>query len=39
MYHGIQNFDPNAERIHLEMETGRVYNYILDSLFILFWFR
>ncbi|CAF5150949.1 unnamed protein product, partial [Rotaria sp. Silwood1] len=23
MYHGIQKFDPNAERIHLEMETGK----------------
>jgi len=22
MYHGIQQFDPNAERIHLEMQTG-----------------
>ncbi len=22
MYHGIQQFDPNAERIHLEMWTG-----------------
>jgi ectoine hydroxylase-related dioxygenase (phytanoyl-CoA dioxygenase family) len=22
MYHGIQKFDPNAERIHLEMWTG-----------------
>lgn len=22
MYHGIQSFDPNKERIHLEMQTG-----------------
>ena len=22
MYHGIQQFDPNADRIHLEMQTG-----------------
>ncbi len=22
MYHGIQKFDPTAERIHLEMGTG-----------------
>lgn len=22
MYHGIQKFDPNADRIHVEMETG-----------------
>ena len=22
MYHGIKNFDPSAERIHLEMEAG-----------------
>ena len=22
MYHGIQHFNPNAERVHLEMWTG-----------------
>ena len=22
MYHGIQQFDPNADRIHLEMQAG-----------------
>jgi phytanoyl-CoA hydroxylase len=22
MYHGIQTFDPNAERVHLEMWAG-----------------
>lgn len=22
MYHGIEDFDPDAPRVHLEMETG-----------------
>jgi hypothetical protein len=26
MYHGIQNYNPNKDKIHLEMETGRIYN-------------
>jgi hypothetical protein len=29
MYHGIQSYDPNRDRIHLEMETGRIYNYFI----------
>ena len=24
MYHGIQNYDPNKDRAHLEMETGKI---------------
>lgn len=24
MYHGIQKVDPNQERIHLEMESGKI---------------
>jgi hypothetical protein len=30
MYHGIQKFDPNKERTHLEMETGRINNYLFS---------
>jgi hypothetical protein len=36
MYHGIQKFDPNQERIHLEMETGRINNYLFDGYDICF---
>jgi phytanoyl-CoA hydroxylase len=37
MYHGIQKFDPNKDRIHLEMETGKIENYGVDirALFVL----
>ncbi len=24
MYHGIQKYDPNKDRAHLEMETGKI---------------
>jgi phytanoyl-CoA hydroxylase len=35
MYHGIQKYDPNKEKIHLEMETGRILNYFIFVNFLL----
>jgi hypothetical protein len=34
MYHGIQKFDPNKEKIHLEMQTGRISDYFICMDFI-----